>query len=491
MARSQLECTERSGTRRLMGFIERHGLWSEEEQRLAKEVEKKIADDGIELVRFSFPDLHGLLRGKALTALAVPSALSEGVSITSSLLLKDSSHRTAVPIFTAGAGIGNAHLQGAGDVVMVPDPKSYRPLAWAEGTAVMLCDLYYADGTPVPYASRQIGRRIAARLEEKGRHLVCGLEVEFHLFRIEQQHLGLGDGGQPGLPPDVSLAHQGYNYLTDHRFDTIAPILDILRRQAIALDLPLTSVEIEFGPSQCEFVFKAQPGFDAADDMILFREMVKQVSRRHGYHATFMCRPAFPNAMASGWHLHQSLASAGGDNLFAGEDGLSPLGQNYLAGLLGHAREVAAFAAPTINAYKRYRANSLAPDRIAWGRDNRGAMLRVIDRLSPGATRIENRAGEPAANPYLYIFTQVLSGLAGVEAGAQPPEPVDTPYGDDAAKLPHTLEEALAALDGSAMVREALGNEFVDLFLLIKRFELDRFHAAVTDWEHREYFGTF
>lgn len=474
-----------------MGFIERHGLWSDEARRQADEVTARIERDGIELVRFSFPDLHGILRGKALTALAVPSAMRDGVSITSSLLLKDSSHRTAVPIFTPGAGIGNARVQGAGDVVMVPDPASYRPLPWVPDTAMMLCDLYYADGTPVAYATRHVARRVTERLAEAGRHLVCGLEVEFHLFRAEAVHAALTDGEQPGRPPEVSLLHQGYNYLTDQRFDSLSPIIDILRRDVTALGLPLTSVEIEFGPSQCEFVFKASPALDAADDMVLFRSAVKQISQRHGYHATFMCRPAFPNAMSSGWHLHQSLASAEGDNLFAGEQGLSPLGRQYLAGLLAHAREVTAFAAPTINAYKRFRANSLAPDRIAWARDNRGAMLRIIDQLSPGATRIENRSGEPAANPYLYIFSQALSGLAGIAAGAEPPAPVETPYGNDAEPLPRSLDEALDALDGSAMVRSALGDEFVDYFLLIKRFELERFQAAVTDWEHREYFGIF
>jgi len=478
---------------RLMGFIERHGLWNPQDAARAREVQAQIECDGIELVRFSFPDLHGILRGKALTPAAIPSALRDGVSITSSLLLKDSSHRTAVPIFSAGAGLGNTWLQGAGDVVMVPDPHSYRVLPWAPGQAIMLCDLYYVDGTEVPYATRHLGRRVTRAIEKSGRQLICGLEVEFHLFRLENLPLGIDDGGQPGSPPEVSLLHQGYNYLTDQRFDALGPILDILRRDIIALGLPLTSVEIEFGPSQCEFVFKASPAMQAADDMVLFRTAVKQISRRHGYHATFMCRPAMANAMSSGWHLHQSLCDGEGRNLFASgaEPGLSALGESYVAGLLAHAADITAFAAPTINAYKRFRTNSLAPDRIAWGRDNRGAMLRVIDRMSPAATRVENRVGEPAANPYLYIFSQALAGLDGIDGGLTLPPAVDCPYAVDAERLPRSLDTAIGRMEQSDFARSAFGQDFIDFYALIRRFELERYEASVTDWEHREYFDMF
>ena len=476
-----------------MGFIDRHGLWDAEERKRADDLLQSLEADGVELVRFVFPDLHGILRGKALTALAVPGALRDGVSITSSLLVKDSSHRTAVPIFSAGAGIGDSRLQGAGDVIMVPAPETFRTLPWAPATGLVLCDLYYPDGTPVTYAPRHLARRVTKGLAARGYEMVCGLEVEFHLFRLEKEHLGLDDGGQPGKPPEVSLLHQGYNYLTDLRFDQLSPIVDILRRDIIALGLPLTSVEIEFGPSQVEFVFSACSAMKAADDMVLFRNAVKQISRRHGYHATFMCRPALANVMSSGWHLHQSLRDAAGVNLFAASEGqgLSPIGLNYVAGLLEHAAELSAFAAPTVNAYKRYRANSLAPDRIAWGRDNRGAMLRVIDRLSPAATRVENRIGEPAANPYLYIFSQAIAGLSGIDGKSLAPEPVDSPYQSECRHLPRSLEQALSLLDAGDFARSRFGSEFIDYFLMIKRFELDRFAAAITDWEQREYFDVF
>ncbi|MBN8818529.1 MAG: glutamine synthetase [Sphingomonas sp.] len=479
----------------MTGFVARHDLWTAEQTAAAKELPRRLAEGHVHSVRLGFPDLHGVLRGKTLMAASLPDALSQGMSITSSLLLKDTSHRTVVPVFSAGAGIDRADLQGAGDIILVPDPLSWKLLPWAPGTAWMLGDLYFADGTPYPWCPRRLAKRAVARLAGQGLSFMSGLEVEFHLTRLLDPRLMPDDAGQPGTPPDVALIHQGYAYLTEQRYDTIEPLLDVLRQTCVALDLPLTSMELEFGPSQVEFVFGVQAGIGSADAMLLFRNMAKQVARRHGHHASFMCRPALPDAMSSGWHLHQSLVeTASGRNAFAqadGETGLSPLGRHYLAGLLDHAAAAMPLTTPTINGYKRYRANSLAPDRIAWGVDNRGAMLRVLAKGSASATRIENRVGEPAANPYLYLASQMVSGMAGIAASAEPPEPVDSPYEVPATHLPTSLEAALPALEASTVMREGLSDGFVDHFARIKRAEVARYNATVTDWEHREYFDLF
>jgi glutamine synthetase len=477
-----------------MGFIERHNLWSDEQSRAAAEVARRIRTDGIELVRLSFADLHGILRGKALLADTMPSALEDGCAVTSTLLLKDTAHRTVVPVFSAGAGMDVPRLQGASDIVMVPDPTTFRVLPWLQSTGWMLCDIYFPDGTPVSFSTRQLLRRTLARLEADGRSLVTGLEVEFHVTKLLDPRLALEDAGQPGTAPEVELIHQGYNHLTELRLDRIEPIVDILRRQSQALGLELSSVELEFGPSQVEFVFRTARGMKSADDMVLFRNAVKQICRRHGYHATFMCRPSFPNAMSSGWHLHQSIADGQGRNLFAPSkpgELLSPLGRHYLAGLIDGAAEAVAFSTPTINGYKRYRANSLAPDRIVWGSDNRGAMLRVVGAANPTAARIENRIGEPAANPYLYLASQLATGLTGIAAAKEPPPPADAPYEAEAPMLPTSLGTALDALTGGHVLREAFGSEFIDYYAMIKRAELRRYEAYVTDWEMKEYFDVF
>jgi glutamine synthetase len=478
-----------------MAFIEQHGLWTAAQRQAAAELLHRIEADGIDLVRFSFPDLHGILRGKALLPAALPGALAEGCAITSSLLFKDSSHRTVVPVFAPGAGIGVARLQGASDVIMVPDPTTFRMLPWLRSTGWMLCDVYYPDGSPVEFAPRHLLRRALAKLHADGRELVTGLEIEFHVLRLVDAHLGLDEGGQPGTPPQVELIHQGYNHLTELRLDRIEPITDILRQHCLSLGLDLHSVEIEFGPSQVEFVFRPARGMKSADDMILFRSAVKQICQRHGFHATFMCRPSFANAASSGWHLHQSLEDLQGRNLFVPGrpmELLSPLGRHYLAGLLAGAAEAVAFTTPTVNGYKRYRAHSLAPDRIAWGSDNRGAMLRVVGgAANPGATRIENRIGEPAANPYLYVASQLATGLQGIEAALEPPPPVDAPYDAVAAPLPASLGAALQALAGGSLLRRAFGDDFIDYYVKVKHAEVRRYETSVTDWEMKEYLDIF
>jgi glutamine synthetase len=208
-----------------------------------------------------------------------------------------------------------------------------------------------------------------------------------------------------------------------------------------------------------------------------------------------MCRPKLPNVFASGWHLHQSLAAReGGANAFmARDDGelLSALGKHYLAGLLAHAHSSAVFSTPTINGYKRYRSYSLAPDRAIWGKDNRGVMIRVLGSVNDSASRLENRIGEPAANPYLYMASQILAGLDGVDRKLEPPPSADTPYEAKAVLLPKSLREAVFALNEDQFFREALGAAFVDYYVHIKNAEIERFQAEVSDWEHREYFEMF
>src|SRR6202171_809951 len=344
---------------------------------------------------------------------------------------------------------------------MVPDPSSFRVLPWASATGWLLCDVHFADGRPVPFATRHLYKSVLAGLAKRGYDFVAGLEVECHIFRLEDAKMSPQHAGQPGQPPDVSLLSHGYQYLTEQRYDQMEPALEIVRRDIVALGLPLRSIEVEFGPSQCEFTFLPRKGLEPADTMILLRSAVKQICQRHGYHATFMCRPKLPNVFASGWHLHQSIVSrTGGENAFMVKDGsevLTPFARCYLAGLLQHARASAVFTTPTINGYKRYRTYSLAPDRAIWGRDNRGVMIRVLGGPGDSATRLENRIGEPAANPYLYMASQILSGLDGVDRALDPVPSADTPYETQAALLPKTLQAAVLALRHDRFFREGLG----------------------------------
>ncbi|MFL6631243.1 MAG: glutamine synthetase family protein [Massilia sp.] len=478
-----------------MSFVTQFDLWSSEQHAAADDVVKALRSGDIGVVRFSFADQHGILRGKTLVASEAIRALHAGVSLTSTLFAKDTAHKTVFPVFEKGGGFDMPEMQGCADTVMVADPTTFRVLPWAPHTAWVLCDVYFGNGTPMPFSTRRLLRRALDDLHGVGLEFIAGLEVEFHVFKVTDARMQLGDSGQPGRPPEVELLTHGYQYLTELRYDQIDPISEILRRDIEALGLPLRSLEVELGPSQFEFTFGPQAGMGTADAMILFRSAVKQICRRHGHHATFMCRPRIPNTVSSGWHLHQSLVGLDdGRNRFMPEaagEALSSTGLHFLGGLLAHAPASTALSTPTINGYKRYRAYSLAPDRANWGRDNRGVMLRVLGGAGDDATRIENRVGEPAANPYLYFASQVIAGLDGIRRRLDPGASADSPYDTPAARLPASLQEAVQHLRASACLREGLGQGFVDYFCAIKEAEIARYNQEVSEWEHREYFEMF
>jgi glutamine synthetase len=203
---------------------------------------------------------------------------------------------------------------------------------------------------------------------------------------------------------------------------------------------------------------------------------------------------------ASGWHLHLSLIDRKRrSNAFVGNarEGLSVTGLHFLGGLLAHAHAATAFTTPTVNGYRRYRAYALAPDRVVWARDNRGVMVRVLGEPGDASTHLENRVGEPAANPYLYIAAQIYAGLDGITQRRDPGPSADTPYETKALALPKRLGEALSELRASDMFRQNFGAAFVDYYAHLKEAELARFtgeandKGEVTAWEHNEYFDLF
>jgi glutamine synthetase len=484
-------------------FVDRHDLWSDAQRLAAAEMDRAIKRHKLELVRFAFADQHGTLRGKTLVASEASRAMRAGVAMTSTLLAKDTSHRNVFPVFAAGAGLGLAEMEGAGNFIMVADPATFRVLPWTDNAGWVLCDIYFTNGKPVPFSTRQRYRDALARLAEEGFGYRAGLEVEFHLFRIENLNLAPETLAWPAEPPAVSHTTHGFQYLTEARIDQVDPIMETLRRTVQALGLPLASLEVELGPSQFEFTFAPEVGLAAADTMVLFRSAMKQAARRHGYLVSFMCRPDLPLAFSSGWHLHQSLFDLKTRrNAFVSRDAaqlLSPLALQFLAGLLAHARAAAAFTTPTLNGYKRYHGvNSMAPIQAIWARDNRGVMMRVLGEAGDASTHLENRVGEPLANPYLYMASQIWAGLDGIARKLDPGPSADAPYELKAEPLPRALAEALDALDRDACFRAGFGDTFVDYHLRIKRAEIERSRtdsagadsdpATVTAWEHREYF---
>jgi glutamine synthetase len=487
------------------GFVARHGLLSDAQAAAAAEVSARIRELDLRTVRLVVVDQHGAPRSKSLSPEAAIAAMSNGLDFSGAIYSLDTGNQVFVPAFAGGGGFGIPELTGFPDVVLVPDPATFRLLPWADRTGWMLCDVYFSNGQPMPLDGRGLLRRTLGELAEAGYDYLAGIEIEYYIVRLEGDRLLPENAGFTPAPPEVSAFERGYQYLSEVRLDGLTGTLEAIRDALWAVGLPPRSMEDEWGPGQMEFSFSPITGLSAADAVILFRSTVKQVCQRRGLLATFMCRPSLPNFFSSGWHLHESLVSREtGDNAFASADSaLSAVGRSYLAGLLEHALPMSPFAAPTVNGYKRFRPYSFAPDRVCWAVENRGALIRVQGAAGDSNSHLEDRLGEPAANPYLYLAADVAAGLDGIRRGLEPPPPVEAdPYVADAPKLPASLAEAVEALDKDSFYRQAFGEVFVNYLLQMKRAELARYEAAiadgppaegqeVSDWEMREYFEFF
>jgi glutamine synthetase len=487
------------------GFVARNGLLSDEKAAANTEVAALIREKDLRTVRLAVVDQHGVPRSKSLSPQAAIAAMSNGLDFSGAIYSLDTGNQVFVPAFAGGGGFGIDEFTGFPDVVLVPDASTFRVLPWASQTGWMLCDVYFSNGQPMPLDGRGLLRRVLDDLAKAGYGYLAGIEIEYYIVRLATDRLMPENAGFTPAAPEVSVFERGYQYLSEVRLDSIADTLEAIRDALWGVGLPPRSMEDEWGPGQMEFSFSPIGGLAAADAVVLFRSAVKQVCQRRGLLASFMCWPGLPNFFPSGWHLHESLVSREtGNNAFSSPDGaLSAVGRGYVAGLLEHALPMAPFATPTVNGYKRFRPYSFAPDRVCWGVENRGALIRVQGVAGDANSHIEDRIGEPAANPYLYMAADIAAGLDGVRRGLEPPPPVEAdPYVVDATMLPTSLADALQALEKDSFYRQAFGDVFVDYLLQMKRAELARYEAdvaehpqpegqQVSDWEMREYFEFF
>src|SRR3984885_6479252 len=320
-------------------FIEKHGLWSDEQRRLAAEIARRVETEKLHFVRLAWGDAHGYSRAKTLTIPAFLSALSDGYNIGVATTTLDSAGARVFSSFTRGGGMGLDEMTGSPNLTVVADPSTFRVLPWAPGTGWILCDEYFNDGRPFHFAPRQLLRKQLKKLTAHGYTGVIGAEVEWYLLRVAEDHLSddnIGVPGTRGRPIKTWPAEPGYHYHSESNMDLMQPVFDALGDTFEALGLGLRSIENEWGPGQVECTFAPRAALEAADNVLLFRTATRQICRRLGYFATFMCRPALKGFYSNGWHLHQSLTDASsGRNLFMPEtarDMLSPLGQAYLAG---------------------------------------------------------------------------------------------------------------------------------------------------------------
>src|SRR5215467_5214432 len=484
------------------GFVARHGLYTPEQAEAAEAVAGQIRERGLRTVRLTVVDQHGHPRSKSLGPEVAIAAMSNGLDFSGAIYSLDSGNQVFVPAFAVGGGFGIDEFTGFPDIVLVPDAATFQVLPWADSTGWLLCDTYFSSGQPMPLDGRGLMRRMLGELGQAGYDYLAGIEIEYYIVKLSGEPVMPENAGFTPPPPGVSVFELGYQYLSEVRLDSVAGTLEAIRDGLSAVGLPPRSMEDEWGPGQMEFSFSPIAGLAAADAVVLFRSAVKQICQRRGLLATFMCRPALPNFFSSGWHLHESLLSPrDGRNAFASEDDyLSATGRQFVAGLLDHALPMGVFATPTVNGYKRFRPYSFAPDRVCWALENRGALVRVQGAPGDGNSHVEMRMGEPAANPYLYMASNIAAGLDGIRRSLDPPPPVEAdPYVTANTPLPASLADAIGVLDQDEFFRKAFGDTLVDYLLQMKRSEVARYEAAVaenpppegqniSDWEMREYF---
>lgn len=501
---------DRIGTGRT-GFIAANGLWTEAQQQRAGEILEEVTQRGLEVIRVVFVDPHGLTRSKSMSVNSFRASLENGVDSSPGGFIFDTGLDLVFNPFEHGGGLAKSEMTGAADLILVPDPTTFRVLPWCQNTGWILCDEYLKTGRPLPYSSRLLLKEILEKLSKShDLTMLVGLEVEWYLTRLIDPRItvdAIGGFGRPGEAPLVAPLNLGYQFMSENLCDAVEDDIRDLRRALLDLGLPLRTTEHESGPGQLEFTFAPMDALAAADAMILLRNAAKQMSGRRGLHATFMCAPQLQGFDASGWHLHQSLVDGTGRNAFMSDDPdllVSELARHYAGGLIANAPAATAFAAPTVNGYKRLSDRfSLSPDRATWSADNRGTYLRVLAEHGDPSSHLENRVGEPAANPYLYIAGQLVAGMNGVSEQLDPGEMTVDPHASDLPRLPQSLKEAVDALDASAVFRKEMGDEYINYFVALKRNEWRRYtedlaangieddQNVVTDWEQREYFRNY
>ena len=476
------------------GALAGAGVYTQNDIDKACELLAEFNAQSIETVRLVFVDQHGILRGKTVVSSALASVFSSGIGMPSTLLLKDTAHKTVFPVWSDDVSVGEVALQGASDVLAVPDPNTATKVPWSPHSRMILCDVLDRNKAPIIFSSRHVLKNVLSQLDAQGYSAVMGLEAEFQVF----ERLDSGCNHEQATMPPAAIktrnVTQGWQFLTETRYGEAEPLLDALRRAAQEMELGLRTVEIEMGPSQFEFTFDPTDPAKQADRYVMFRTMVKEVCHQRGLHASFMAKPKLPNAASNGWHIHQSLLhnNSGKNAFMPTEEGeLTKEASGWIAGLLQHAASCCLLTTPTVNGYKRYEPFQLAPNRVAWGYDNRGAMVRALLYPDDEASRVENRVADSTVNPHFALAAQILSGLDGIKQSTVPPEATASPYAENAKKLPQSMIEAVDAFNNSALFRETLGSAFVDYLTQIKRSEWERYLMTVSEWEQNEYFNLY
>ncbi len=443
-----------------------------------EELHALVAGGEIDTVVLAFPDMQGRLQGKRFAArFFLDEVLEHGTEGCNYLLAVDTEMNTV-----DGYAMSSWE-RGYGDFAMRPDLGTLRRVPWNEGTALVIADLAWNDGSPVVAAPRQILRRQLDRLAEHGYTARVGTELEFIVFKDTYEQAW--DADYRGLTP-ANQYNIDYSVLGTGR---IEPLLRRIRNEMAGAGLTVESAKGECNPGQHEIAFKYDEALVTCDQHAVYKTGAKEIAAQEGVSLTFMAK--YNEREGNSCHIHLSLADAEGDSVMADGSGdghaMSPVMRHFLAGQLAALREFSLLYAPGINSYKRFQPGSFAPTAVAWGHDNRTCALRVVGHGR--SLRFENRLPGGDVNPHLAVAGLVAAGLYGIEHELELPDPCPgNAYAGEYEHVPTTLREAAELWEDSPIARAAFGDEVVAHYRNMARVELDAFDAAVTDWELRRSF---
>jgi glutamine synthetase len=435
------------------------------------ELRTDVETGAIDTVVVAFTDMQGRLMGKRVHAeFFLEDSLDHGVEGCNYLMALDM-EMDPKPGYALASW-----EQGYGDFRMQPDLATLRRIPWLEGTALVLADLQGHDGTAVKPSPRQVLKAQVERAEALGYTPMFGSELEFFLLR--ESYAEAHAKHYRDLTPSVP-------YILDYHilattFDE--PFIRQLRNGMHGAGIPVESSKGEAWPGQHEINFRYSDAVTMADNHVVYKNGAKEIAHLNGCSVTFMAKPDH-TWIGSSCHIHSSLWQDG-RNAFDGE---SEVFEQYLAGQIAALKELAVFVAPTINSYKRFAAGSWAPTTLAWGHDNRTCGFRIVGHGQ--ALRTETRIPGGDVNPYLAFAALLAAGLHGIEQGLALPPPLEgNAYESDAERFPHSLRDAIAALEQGSIARGALGDEVVDHYLNYARIEQQLFDEVVTSYERERLF---
>ena len=436
------------------------------------ELKRDVESGSIDTVVVAFTDMQGRLLGKRVHAqyFVDENIADHGVEGCNYLLALDM-EMDPIPGYSIASW-----EQGYGDFAIRPDLDSLRRIPWLEGTALVLCDVEWGDGSPVRPSPRQVLKTQVERARELEYEPMIGSELEFYLLKesYEEAHAKHYLDLTPSVP-----------YILDYHVLATTydePFMRQIRNGMHGAGITVESSKGEAWPGQHEVNFKFADAMTMADNHSVYKNGAKEIAHLNGCSITFMAKPDH-TWIGNSCHIHASLWRDG-ENAFAGGPDVY---KQFLAGWIAGAKEMAIFLAPTINSYKRYAAGSWAPTTLAWGHDNRTCGFRVVGHGA--AQRIETRIPGGDVNPYLAFAALIAAGLHGIEAGLElPPALEGNAYESDAERFPSTLREAIEALERGTIARAALGDDVVDHYLNYARTEQRLFDEVVTGYERERLF---